>query len=115
LGFIFGRAECAERLDWRGFCEVGSGFWGGKNASWGLDKRFLGRKQQKKKATAKTKAINQSLRPSGFAPAFGRAEPTHHAKSRAMNGAPGRAEGAFGEACFGTPEGVASGFAVSLG
>jgi hypothetical protein len=32
--------------------------------------------------------LNQSLRPSGFAPAFGRVEPTHRARSRAMNGAP---------------------------
>jgi hypothetical protein len=52
--------------------------------------RFLGRKQQKKKARAKTKAMIQSLRLAGFAPAFGRAEPNHHAKSRAMNGGPGR-------------------------
>ena len=31
------------------------------------------RPKQRRKTTAKTKAINQSLRPSGFAPAFGRA------------------------------------------
>jgi hypothetical protein len=35
--------------------------------------RFLGGKWRKKKVTAKAKAINQSLGPSGFAPAFGRA------------------------------------------
>jgi hypothetical protein len=81
----------------------------------GLTSDFWAENSKRKKQQQKTKAINQSLRPSGFAPAFGRAEPTHHAKSRAMNGAPGRAEGAFGEACFGAPEGVASGFAVSLG
>jgi hypothetical protein len=31
------------------------------------------REDKGEKQTAKTKAINQSLRPSGFAPAFGRA------------------------------------------
>jgi hypothetical protein len=34
--------------------------------------RFLGGKWRKKNAKAKTKAINQSLRPLGFAPVFGR-------------------------------------------
>jgi hypothetical protein len=55
LGFIFCSAERAERLDWRWFCEVGSGFWRGKNASWGLDMRFLGGKQQNKKSNNKNK------------------------------------------------------------
>jgi hypothetical protein len=37
----------------------------------GLDMRFSGRKWQKK--NAKAKAIDQSLRPLGYSPAFGRA------------------------------------------
>jgi hypothetical protein len=45
-------------------------------------------KNGKKNAKAKTTAIAQSLRPSGFAPAFG------------------RAVGLFGPACFGTAEAV---------
>jgi len=33
---------------------------------------FFGQKTQKNKCNDKTEAINQSLRPSGFTPAFGR-------------------------------------------
>jgi hypothetical protein len=40
----------------------------------GLDKVFQGFGLRRTKAKAKAKAINQSLRPLGFAPAFGRAE-----------------------------------------
>jgi hypothetical protein len=51
LGFISCSVERPERLDWRGFCEAGSGFW--EKYGLGLDMRFLGRKQQKKKQQQK--------------------------------------------------------------
>jgi hypothetical protein len=83
--------------------------WSGVNMPWGcslismswvvfgLDMRFLGRKWQKENAKAKSKAINQSLRPSGFTPAFGRAVTP------------------FGTASYGTAEAVPLSKAVLVG
>jgi hypothetical protein len=87
---------------------IGAGFVGlwrnfgvGKMLIGGLTSVFWAENSKRKQATAKTKAINQSRRPSGFAPAFGRAEPTLHAKSRAMNGAPGATVEDFVEVAIG--------------
>jgi hypothetical protein len=56
-----------------------------------LKKKVLGSfEQTSAEARTKATAMIHSLRPSRYAPAFGRAEPTHPARCRAMNGAQGK-------------------------
>ena len=64
-------AERAERLDWRGFCEVGAGSWGGKMLVGGLTCDFWAENSKKNKSKNSRFALRALLRP--FDVAQGRA------------------------------------------
>jgi hypothetical protein len=69
-------ARLKSRKGWigAGFVRFVRDFGVGKMRVGGLTCVFWAENSKGKQATAKAKAINQSLRPSGFTPAFGRAE-----------------------------------------
>jgi hypothetical protein len=70
--FLVGRNAWKGWID-AGFVRLDRGFGVGKMRVGGLTSVFWAENSKRKQATAKAKAINQSRRPLGFAPAFGRA------------------------------------------